>query len=187
MQIDESDEQDENAYPSIRKTLHSDSKITLETNLFLQNQRQPSVSIKSGIMIAAECPKHLMIDVHSKFTKNSPTILKAQFPSAIEISSRFVLSKVPSPIPESVAGMQIDERDEQNSNANCSIRESLQPDSNVTLESASHQLKQNSQRSSTHDGMEIDESDEQDQNAHFSSRESLQSDPNITLESALHS
>jgi hypothetical protein len=82
--------------------------------------------------------------------------------------------------------MQIDESDEQDENANFSIPESLQPDSNLTLESALHLRKQLWQRRSTDDGMQIDESDEQDENASFSIRESLQSDSNLTLESALH-
>jgi hypothetical protein len=82
--------------------------------------------------------------------------------------------------------MQIDESDEQNENAHISMRESLQPDSNVTLESAVHLLKQNSQRCSTDDGMQIDESDEQYKNACISICESLQPDSNVTFESALH-
>jgi hypothetical protein len=81
--------------------------------------------------------------------------------------------------------MQIDESDEQDENANRSIRETLQPDSNLTLESALHQRKQPSQRSSTDDGMQIDESDEHNQNAHFSIRETLLSDSKITLETNL--
>jgi hypothetical protein len=80
--------------------------------------------------------------------------------------------------------MKIDESDEHHENAHFSIRESLQPDSNVTLESPVHPLKQNSQSNSTDDGIQIDESDEQRQNAHFSIRESLQPDSNVTLESA---
>jgi hypothetical protein len=52
--------------------------------------------------------------------------------------------------------MQIDESDEQDENAHFSIRESLQPDSNVTLESALHSLKQPSQRCSTDDAMQAD-------------------------------
>jgi hypothetical protein len=68
--------------------------------------------------------------------------------------------------------MQIDESDEQDKNADFAIRESLQPESKVTLESALQLLKQNSQRCSTDDGMQIDESDEQDANAYFSIRES---------------
>jgi hypothetical protein len=68
--------------------------------------------------------------------------------------------------------MQIDESDEQGENACASIRETLQPGSNLTLESAEHSLKQNSQRCSIDDGMQIDESDEQNQNAYLSIRES---------------
>jgi hypothetical protein len=83
--------------------------------------------------------------------------------------------------------MQIDESDEQDLNAYCPTRESIQSDSNVTLERAVHASKQDSQRTSTDDGMQIDESDEQDENADFSIRESLQLDSNVTLESALHS
>jgi hypothetical protein len=61
--------------------------------------------------------------------------------------------------------MQIDESDEQDQNANFSIRESLRSDSNITLESAVHPLKQCSPSNSTDDGMQIDESDEHDENA----------------------
>jgi hypothetical protein len=68
--------------------------------------------------------------------------------------------------------MQIDESDEQYKNADFPIRESLQSDSNVTLESAVHPSKQRSQRCSTDDGMQIDESDEQYKNADFPIRES---------------
>jgi hypothetical protein len=82
--------------------------------------------------------------------------------------------------------MQIDASNEQDENAYFSIRESLQPHSNLTFESALHPLKQNSQRTTTDDGMQIDESDEQDENAEFSIRESLQPDSNLTLESASH-
>jgi hypothetical protein len=82
--------------------------------------------------------------------------------------------------------MQIDESDEQYRNAYFSIRESLEPDSNVRLESELHCEKQYSQRTSTDDGMQIDDSDEQYQNAYFSLRESLEPDSNVTLESPSH-
>jgi hypothetical protein len=81
--------------------------------------------------------------------------------------------------------MQIDESDEQNQNPYCSIRESLQSVSNLTLVSAVHTLKQESQRSSTDDGMQIDESDEQDANAYPSIRETLHPDAKRTLETNL--
>jgi hypothetical protein len=82
--------------------------------------------------------------------------------------------------------MQIDESDEQSPKARCSIRASLEPDSNATLESASHAVKQLSQSTSTDDGMQIDERDEQCSNAALSIRASLESDSNVTLESASH-
>jgi Arc/MetJ-type ribon-helix-helix transcriptional regulator len=81
--------------------------------------------------------------------------------------------------------MQIEESDEQFENACDSIRESLEPDSNVTLESARHTAKQRSERTSTDDGMQIDESDEQYPNASDSIRENLEPDSNVTLETIL--
>jgi hypothetical protein len=82
--------------------------------------------------------------------------------------------------------MQIDESDEQYRNANDSICKSVEPVSNVTLESPLHSLKQRSQRISTDDGMQIDESDEEHENANDSIRESLESASNVTFQSALH-
>jgi hypothetical protein len=61
--------------------------------------------------------------------------------------------------------MQIDESDEQDENAFFSIRESLEPASNLTLHRAAHSVKQCAQSTSTDDAMQIDESDEQCQNA----------------------
>jgi hypothetical protein len=61
----------------------------------------------------------------------------------------------------------------------------LQLDSNVTIESALHQEKQLSQRTSADDGITIDDSDEQFENAYDPIRESLQLDSNVTIESAL--
>jgi hypothetical protein len=78
--------------------------------------------------------------------------------------------------------MQIDESDEQGQSAELSIRESLESDSNVTLERLLHAEKQLLQRISTDDGMQIDESDKQSENAAFSIRESLESDSTVTLE-----
>jgi hypothetical protein len=79
--------------------------------------------------------------------------------------------------------MQIDESDEHPRNANLSMHESLEPVSNVTLESPMHPVKQVSQSCSTDDGMQIDESDEHDENANFSMHESVEIDSNVTLES----
>jgi hypothetical protein len=83
--------------------------------------------------------------------------------------------------------MQIDESDEHAENANDSMRESLEPDSNVTLQSAPQQEKQKSPTTSTGHGMQIDESDEQNSKARHSRPESLEPHSNVTLESARHS
>jgi hypothetical protein len=82
--------------------------------------------------------------------------------------------------------MQIDDSDEQNPNASFSMRESVQCDSNVTLESAPQSRKQRSQSSSTDAGMQIDESNMQSQNASFPMRNNLESASNVTLESERH-
>jgi hypothetical protein len=79
-------------------------------------------------------------------------------------------------------GMQIDESNEQRQNADLSICESLEFDSNLTHESSSHGEKQFSPMSSTDEGMQIDESDEQHEKADFSTCESLDFDSNITQE-----
>jgi hypothetical protein len=50
--------------------------------------------------------------------------------------------------------MQIDESDEHDENASFSMRESLEPDSNVTLASALHSEKQPLQSCSTDDGIQ---------------------------------
>jgi hypothetical protein len=125
-----------------------------------------------------------MIEVHSKSIKKWSLILKEEPPSATEISTRFASSKAPFPISRTVAGMQIDGIDEQHANACRSMRESLAPDSNVTLESDTHLWKQPWQSTSSDDGMQIDESDEQAKNADLSIRKSLEPDSNVTLKSA---
>jgi hypothetical protein len=82
--------------------------------------------------------------------------------------------------------MQIDESDEQPQNADCSMDESLESDSNVTVERDLHPMKQVSPTLSTDEGMQIDESDEQSPNANFSMDESLEPDSNVTLERDAH-
>jgi hypothetical protein len=62
-------------------------------------------------------------------------------------------------------GMQIDESDEHPENAELPRRESLEPDSNVTVESNLSPRKQFWQRVSTKEGMKTDESDEHSENA----------------------
>jgi hypothetical protein len=61
--------------------------------------------------------------------------------------------------------MQIDESDEHSGNAYSSIDESLEPDSNVTVERDPQSLKHCLPRFSTEEGMQIDESDEHSENA----------------------
>jgi hypothetical protein len=67
-----------------------------------------------------------------------------------------------SPSISTDAGMQIEESDKQEQNAPDSIRESLEPSSNVTLQSFMHDSKQYSPSISTDPGMQIEESDEQE-------------------------
>jgi hypothetical protein len=64
--------------------------------------------------------------------------------------------------------MEINRSTEQPENAWFSIRDNLEFDSNVTVESLKQPLKQLAQRTSTEEGMTIDEIDEQPQNAEAS-------------------
>jgi hypothetical protein len=57
--------------------------------------------------------------------------------------------------------MQIDESDEHSQNADSSIDESFEPDSNATLERDSHSEKHSLPICLTEEGMKTDESDEQ--------------------------
>jgi hypothetical protein len=58
-------------------------------------------------------------------------------------------------------GTEIDESDEQEENADLSICESLEPDSNMIVERDLHPSKQFAQILSTEQGIQIVESDEQ--------------------------
>jgi hypothetical protein len=78
--------------------------------------------------------------------------------------------------------MQIDESDEHLQNADSSICESREPDSNVTVERDSHPEKHSLSSFSTEEGMQIDESDEQTENADSSIDESLEPDSKSTFE-----
>jgi hypothetical protein len=82
--------------------------------------------------------------------------------------------------------MQIDESDEQPENADGSIDESCEPNSNVTVERDSHRKKHCLPSFPTDAGMQIDESDEQERNARASIDESLEPDSNVTVERDLH-
>jgi hypothetical protein len=78
--------------------------------------------------------------------------------------------------------MQIDESDEQYENADPSIDDSLEPDSNVTVERDSHTQKHPLPSFSTDEGMQIDESDEQCENDSSPIDESIEPDSNVTVE-----
>jgi hypothetical protein len=57
-------------------------------------------------------------------------------------------------------GIQMDESDEQDSNADCSILDSVESVANITIERVRHPEKQYSLIISTDEGIQIDESDE---------------------------
>jgi hypothetical protein len=60
------------------------------------------------------------------------------------------------------------------------MRESFEPQSNVTDDNFEHLLKQFEQRTSTDEGRQIDVSDEQPQNAESSMRDTFETDSNVT-------
>jgi hypothetical protein len=70
-----------------------------------------------------------------------------------------------SQIFETEEGIQIDESDEHEKNAQRSIHESLELDSNVIVERNAHSSKQHSQIILTEEGIQIVESDGQNENA----------------------
>jgi hypothetical protein len=78
-----------------------------------------------------------------------PSTFKLQFPSSIEISPRFVAYSADPSNSRSPDGRRIDESDEQAKNAEPSIHESLELDSNVIVERDLHSEKQESQIVST--------------------------------------
>jgi hypothetical protein len=83
--------------------------------------------------------------------------------------------------------MQIDESDVQFENADSWMDESLDPDSNVTVERDPQLSKQCLPSRSTDEGMQMDERDEQYENANPSMDESLEPDSNVTVDRDLHS
>jgi hypothetical protein len=82
--------------------------------------------------------------------------------------------------------MKIDESDGQSKNARDSTRDSLERDSNLTVERDLHPLKQLLPIISTEEGIQIDESDEQYSNAEASIHDSLEPDSNVIVERDLH-
>jgi hypothetical protein len=77
-------------------------------------------------------------------------------------------------------GMQIDERNEQEENAERPSNDNLHPDSNATVESFAHPEKHFAPMFSTEQGMRIDGSDTRHENATSPNSESLDSDSNVT-------
>jgi hypothetical protein len=78
--------------------------------------------------------------------------------------------------------MEIDESDEHPANISSSTDESLEADSNVTVEREEHPLKHTLQSRSTNDGMKIDESDEQEPKTAVSIHESFEPVSTMTAE-----
>jgi hypothetical protein len=165
MQIDESDEQQQNTPSSTTRSRESVSKITVEIVSHSEKHPTSNRSISFGIVTSRLLPKYNFIRTHSKSRTNAPQTLKCRFPSEIEISRRLRLSNAFAPSSRRPGGMQIDESDEQFQNADSSIDESFEPDSNVTVERELHSEKQLLPIRSTDEEMQIDESDEQCRNA----------------------
>jgi hypothetical protein len=82
--------------------------------------------------------------------------------------------------------MQIDERDEQFSNAEPSMHKRFEPGSNAIRKSEPHSRKQDWQSVVTEEGMQIDERDEQFSNAEASMDKRFEPDSNATLNSHRH-
>jgi hypothetical protein len=81
--------------------------------------------------------------------------------------------------------MQIDLSDSHRKKASFSIRESLEPDSNVKLSSPLQHEKQDSHIISTDEGIQIDFSDEQHEKVRLSIRMRLDGNAKVTLPMSL--
>jgi hypothetical protein len=97
IQIDESDEQHRNADFSIRESVDSLSKRTIETVLHSAKQPQHNSAIEAGIITSESVPKYTTIELPSKLCKKLSETLKFKLDSATEISSSFVPQKAKSP------------------------------------------------------------------------------------------
>jgi hypothetical protein len=91
--------------------------------------------------------------------------------------------KQPRPSTSTDAGMPRNRSDRHSANPHLSIRESLQPALNVTVESLPQHRRQLSPRSSTDEGMQTDRSEEQTANANLSIRETVEPALNVIIES----
>jgi hypothetical protein len=85
-----------------------------------------------------------------------------------------------SPIAFTDEGMQSRKSDVHPEKTEIPIRDSRDPDSNVTIERHSHPAKQKSSSNSTDAGMQIDEIDKHPQNAHSARREIRDGESNTT-------
>jgi hypothetical protein len=142
MDIDTIDTQSENNQRSIRESREPASNVRHQTVRRPEKQPGSRRSIVLGIIMRPSFPRHLLIAVHSKFIRKFPLTLKWQFPSSTEISSIFVVYRAKQLSSRRPDGRQIDESDEHPVNAEASIRESLEPDSNVMVEREPHPAKQ---------------------------------------------
>jgi hypothetical protein len=141
MQIDESDEQSQNTPSSTTRSREPLSKITFEIVPHSRKHPTSNCSINFGIVTSRLLPKYNFIRTPSKSRRNAPKTLKCRFPSEIEISCRLRPSNALGPSSRRPGGMQIDESDGQFQNADSSMDESLEPNSNVTVERDLHPEK----------------------------------------------
>jgi hypothetical protein len=162
--------------------LESDSNITLETVKQLAKDPESSCLTLFAIVISLSSPTNVLIEMRPTSMTKSPTTLKLQFPSAIEIPLRVRPSSQHGSNCWSPAGRQIDESDEQPSNTRSSIQESLESDSNVIVARDSHPEKHALHSLSTEDGMQIDESEVHPANAQASIDHGEEPSSNVTLD-----
>jgi hypothetical protein len=76
IQIDESDEQQQNASDSMQDTWLPDSKITVNICLHSAKHPPPIVSTFLGIINSFAFPKYLFSETQSKSKRKSPQTLK---------------------------------------------------------------------------------------------------------------
>jgi hypothetical protein len=94
--------------------------------------------------------------------------------------------KQPFPSFSTEEGMQINESDEQEENADSPIEESLEQYSNVTIERELHSLKHQLPSILTDEGIQIDPSNGHEENADAAIDKSLEPDSNVTVKRELH-
>jgi hypothetical protein len=142
MQMDDSGEQPENGYLSIRESLEFDSNVTLERFGVLLKQPTPIRSILFGIRTVMAFGKQRIIDLSVKSIRTLSMTFQRGFPSSTESDSRSVEMKAVAAISTTLEGIHIDESEEHERNAPSPIRESLESGSNVTVSRFEHRSKQ---------------------------------------------